>query len=169
MQRGKSGNPQGLQRQPRRLTPTARKGQGRDHRRPPTAARVRLPPRPPQTPRQRQQRQPRPFFDNLTTPPAQRRQRPAKGQRRRARLTGAPATATAATGAARTATAARTTRHQSRPHQRQRNAARKGHARSTDRPTPATPPQGLQTGRKRAPRDAAKVQHQPVVICFQNF
>ena len=81
---------------------------------PPRAARVRLPPRPPQTPRQRQQRQPRPLFDNLTTPPAQRHHGPQKDQRRRARLTGAPATATAATGAARTATAARTTRNLSR-------------------------------------------------------
>lgn len=111
---------------------------------PPTAARVRHPPRP-QAPRQRQQRQPRPLFDNLTTQPAQRHQRPAKGQRRRARLTGAPATATAATGAIQTATAARTTRNLSRPRQRQPRAARKGHARGKDRPTPATPPQGPKT------------------------
>lgn len=73
----------------------------------------------------------------------------------------APATATAATGAARTATAARTTRHQSRPRQRQRNAARKGHARSTDRPQDSHQPQGPQKGRQRAPRNAAKVLHQP--------
>ena len=59
---------------------------------------------------------------------------------------------------------ARTTRNLSRPRQRQPRAARKGHARSTDRPTPATTPQGPQTGRQRAPRDAAKVQHQPPPI-----
>ena len=48
------------------------------------------------------------------------------GQRRRARLTGAPATATAAAGAAHTATAARATRHQSRPRQHQPRKARQG-------------------------------------------
>ena len=110
--------------------------------------------------RQRQQRQPQTFIDNLTTPPAQRHHGP-QGPRRRARLIDAPATATAAAGAVRTATAARTTRNPSRPRQRQPRAARKGHARSTDRPTPATPPQGPQTGRQRAPRNAAKVQYQP--------
>ena len=116
------------------------------------------------TPRQRQQRNPRPFFDNLTTPPAQRHQRPAQGPRRRARLIDAPATATAAAGAVQPAPAARTTRNLSRPRQRQPRAARKGHARGTDRPALATTPQGPKTGRQRAPGGAAKAQHQPPPI-----
>lgn len=129
---------------------------------PPRAARVRLPPRPPQTPRQRQQRQPRPLFDNLTTPPAQRHQRPAKGP--------------TAAGALDWSTSDRNGGHWSGPNRnggkdhappirtapapakRGPQGPRKEHGQTT---TPATPPQGPQTGRQRPPRDAAKVQHQP--------
>ena len=39
-----------------------------------------------------------------------------------------------------------------------------GRARGKDRPQTATTPQGPQTGRQRAPRDAAKVHHQPPPI-----